>query len=276
MNSHDLKSAETYGRFSKSYLTQLRKRGMIELGFDEDDIVLDVGCGSGEASKEISAMVKSVTAFDASPVMVETAKTLNAADNIDYHVADAHSFDDHLDEWNHTSFDKIVSLFVFNWCHDPRRVLRNVKSCLKPGGRALLVFVLQTRILSLKCSYGETADSWIRCHKKWGPYMKVDYVHFQKDWENGEDFLEVVRSVGFDVCKSAIEEVCVPNQSAAEAKAGLRTLLGHLSAIPNDLRDECVDDVHRWLCDVTPKHETGYMMGQGSCITAIISNDQMS
>lgn len=111
-----------------------------------------------------------------SPVMIEAAKTLNSSDNIEYHVADAHSFKDHLVEWKHTSFDKIISFFVFNWCPDPKKVLENIMHCLKPGGRVLLMFALQTRILSLKCSYGETVDSWLRRHEKWGPYVKVNYL----------------------------------------------------------------------------------------------------
>nr|XP_054770991.1 uncharacterized protein LOC129278886 [Lytechinus pictus] len=173
MNCRDLQSVEKYNRFSHRFLSKLRKTGTIELGFDEDDVVLDIGCGSGVPSKEVAAMVKYVIAFDASPVMIDGAKTLNAANNIDYHVADAHSFDDHLGEWKHCKFDKIVSFALFNWCNDPKKILENIKSCLKPNGRVLLQFALQSRAFSLKCSYGETADSWLRRHDKWGPFVKV-------------------------------------------------------------------------------------------------------
>ena len=34
---------------------------MAIFGFEADDIVLDVGCGSGDPCKEIAATVKSVT-----------------------------------------------------------------------------------------------------------------------------------------------------------------------------------------------------------------------
>lgn len=48
------------------------------------DLLLDAGCGSGQATKMFAPFFRSVTAFDISKPQIEKAKRLNPLDNVKY------------------------------------------------------------------------------------------------------------------------------------------------------------------------------------------------
>ncbi|XP_072169561.1 uncharacterized protein [Diadema setosum] len=196
MNSWDAASAQTYLESSENGGPQsgVRKLVLKDFDFSPSDEVLDVGCGPGTACREIATRVKSVTGIDLSPGMISVAIQKHAAPNVDFVVADAHSFGQGWEE----KFDKIISLCVLHWCEDQQKVLQNIFRCLKPGGRFLLWFALQSQLV---------------------------------------------------------------NQ--------IRTLTGHLRCIPDDLKDECVDDIYNWLVDVTPKTSEGLPMGPTGRLEAL-------
>ncbi|XP_071493230.1 uncharacterized protein [Diadema antillarum] len=258
MNSWDAASARTYLEASENggLQSDIRKLVLKDFDFSCSDEVLDVGCGPGMACGEIATRVKSVTGIDLSPGMISVANQKHAATNVDFVVADAHSFGQGWEE----NFDKIICLSVLHWCEDQKRVLQNIFRCLKPGGRFLLHFGLQSQLASKRCKYGETADTWLRAHPKWGPYL-TDYEHKHTEWLCADDFLKMFQSVGFKVVSSRAADVTWPKWNAAKIKDQIRSLTGHLQCIPDDLKDECVDDIHRWLVDVTPKTSDGFPMG---------------
>ncbi|XP_071486951.1 uncharacterized protein [Diadema antillarum] len=228
------------------------------LNFSLNDEVLDVGCGPGVFCREVAPKVKSVTGLDAWPEMIELARKNSSASNIDFVVGDAHTFGSSFPGWA-GRFDKITSLFVLQWCRNQKLVLENIIQCLKPGGALLLGVNLQSQLFSNRCSYGETCDSWLRSHPKWGPYL-VGYVRERKDWEEKTDFLNMFRSVGFTVHHTDVVMTSDRNWSANNAKVQIRTLLGHLEFIPDELRESCIDDVCTWLYDVTPKNSDGELV----------------
>ncbi|XP_071500858.1 uncharacterized protein [Diadema antillarum] len=172
MNSWDAAGAHTYLEASENggLQSDMRKHVFKDFDFSHSDEVLEVGCGTGTACGEIATRVKSVTGIDLSPGMISVANQKHAAPNVDFVVADAHSFGQGWEE----KFDKIICLCVLHWCKDQQRVLQNVFRCLKPGGRFLLWFNLQSQIASKSCKYGETGDTWLRAHPKWGPYLTDD------------------------------------------------------------------------------------------------------
>ncbi|XP_071493198.1 uncharacterized protein [Diadema antillarum] len=171
MNAWDVIGAQAYLDISEDGGIQSDVRNLVfkDFDFNPSDEVLDVGCGPGTACGEIATRVKSVTGFDLSPGMISVANRKHAAPNVDFVVADAHYFGQGCEE----KFDKIICLCVLHWCRDQKRVLQNIFRCLKPGGRFLLWFPLQSQLVSKRCKYGETGDTWLRAHQKWGPYLTV-------------------------------------------------------------------------------------------------------
>jgi ubiquinone/menaquinone biosynthesis C-methylase UbiE len=91
--------------------------------FSKNDVVLDVGCGTGLITVEIAKLVKSVTGIDISEVMINNAKP---ADNVTYIVADALML-----PFPDKSFDKVVSFTVLQDIEDKETALKAMKRVCK-------------------------------------------------------------------------------------------------------------------------------------------------
>jgi SAM-dependent methyltransferase len=95
------------------------------------EFVLDVGCGDGTLTRKIVDAGATVIGLDASPEMVEAART----NGIDAFVADAQALDLEGQATRFGQFDAAFSNAALHWMLDPAAVARGVFSVLKPGGR---------------------------------------------------------------------------------------------------------------------------------------------
>jgi ubiquinone/menaquinone biosynthesis C-methylase UbiE len=95
--------------------------------------VLDVGCGSGPLSLELSRHFRHVVALDLSEPMLAIARKQRGAPNIDYRVCDANGFA------SAPVFDAIVSHTTLHHLPDIPATLANMKSWLAPHGRLLII-----------------------------------------------------------------------------------------------------------------------------------------
>ena len=105
-----------------------------------DEFVIDIGCGTGEATRRAAAAASGVTALgiDLSQGMVEVATTTAAEQGVDgatFVAGDAqvHPF------WEGVA-DVVISHFGLMFFDDPRAAFANLARALRPGGR--LVFVV--------------------------------------------------------------------------------------------------------------------------------------
>lgn len=100
---------------------------------DKQNRVLDYGCGAGFLAKIVSAHVQKVYAVDVSLGVLECARILNSAENIDY----LHVDDLELNSVPDASLDIIYSFAVVQ--HVTSQVFKEIlKRCfakLKPGGK---------------------------------------------------------------------------------------------------------------------------------------------
>src|SRR5581483_6983015 len=99
----------------------------------ERDAVLDVGCGTGLLSGELSHHFHSVVALDISAPMLAVARKKRSAPNIDYRLCDANHFS------SETRFDAIVSHTTFLHFPELSATLAKLKSLLAPQGRLIVV-----------------------------------------------------------------------------------------------------------------------------------------
>jgi ubiquinone/menaquinone biosynthesis C-methylase UbiE len=91
--------------------------------------ILDLGCGDGQLTTKIAAAGAQVLGVDASPEMVEGARSVGARSGFDARVCNAEAlpFED--------EFDAVFSNAALHWVRDQDAMLAGVKRALKPGGR---------------------------------------------------------------------------------------------------------------------------------------------
>lgn len=96
------------------------------------EMILDIGCGTGQLAQEIAASGARVVGIDSSAAMVETArKTFPEGEFL---VADATSFS------FPARFDAVFSNATLHWVVDAERAVQNIATALKPGGRFVAEF----------------------------------------------------------------------------------------------------------------------------------------
>jgi len=101
--------------------------------------VLDVGCGFGDVSQQIAAMVGpegEVVGVDASPRFIDAARS--EADeagvtNVRFEIADVEA------GGLESGFDRVFSRFGTMFFANPVRALRNVREALVPGGQLCMI-----------------------------------------------------------------------------------------------------------------------------------------
>jgi SAM-dependent methyltransferase len=100
--------------------------------------VLDVGCGPGALARLLAYRGASVVAIDASKRMIELArddaKEAGVTPEPDFVVADA----EHQSSLPPGPFDLVTLVLALQNMERPDRVLRNLASRLRPGGRLVL------------------------------------------------------------------------------------------------------------------------------------------
>ena len=119
-----------------------RFRAIAEVG--RHDYVLDIGCGTGESTREAAraAVDGHVTGVDLSEEMLGMARGMSLAeglDNVTFLQADAQTH-----EFEEASFDLALSRYGSMFFDDPLAAFTNVANALRPGGR-LVLLVWQAR-----------------------------------------------------------------------------------------------------------------------------------
>ena len=113
-------------------------------GIRRSDHVLDIGCGSGQTTREAAQMASEgvVLGIDRSEVMIQRARALTRAagiKNVEYECGDVERR-----SLGRERFDVAISRFGTMFFLDPVAAFTKVDRALRPGGR-LVMMVWQTR-----------------------------------------------------------------------------------------------------------------------------------
>ncbi len=102
------------------------------IGPKSDDSILDIGCGTGRALRELAAVVKTgrLAGIDISDKMIEEAAVkAKGIRNLELHVGFADSL-----PFDSESFDYVTSMNAFHHFPDQRKALEEMVRVLKKGG----------------------------------------------------------------------------------------------------------------------------------------------
>jgi 2-polyprenyl-3-methyl-5-hydroxy-6-metoxy-1,4-benzoquinol methylase len=122
---------------------------------------LDLGCGSGELTRELALRCSSVVGVDVSLGMIEEARARNWGLNIEYAAADAASYLEGRSE----EFDLIISAAAFHRM-DEERMLRLCAAALRRGGMLLVLdlFAPRTALDRAAAILGAALSPILRLH----------------------------------------------------------------------------------------------------------------
>jgi len=112
-------------------LNRYHQRLMGALDINPEGQVLDIGCGTGLATREAAKVATGAVGVDVSAQMVATARRLSAeqdVQNVRFEQADAQTHD-----FPGAHFDLAISRFGTMFFTDPAAAFANIASALRPG-----------------------------------------------------------------------------------------------------------------------------------------------
>lgn len=112
----------------------LQIEGVERLGPGPADRVLDVGCGTGETTRQLLARTPNVHGVDLSEDQLETARRKPELRDAQFATADAQSLP-YADE----TFDAVASVGAIMYWENPAAILRETKRVTRPGGEILVM-----------------------------------------------------------------------------------------------------------------------------------------
>jgi len=155
---------------------------------DSSDVVLDLGCASGEIGLDIAPHVARIFGVDTSAKMIELAKEKvfkTQINNARFEQADA--FDQQLDDF---SFSAVLALNIFHLVDDIPKVLNRLRDLLPPGG----LLISQTPCLGERGWFFRTL---IGVLQKVGVAPVISELRI-------DDLESLVLSSGFDIVETTV------------------------------------------------------------------------
>jgi SAM-dependent methyltransferase len=144
---------ELYDRVRPTYPDELWADLVAITGLDDRSSVLEVGCGTGQATRSLAAFGCSVTAVELGPAMAALARQrLATAPNVEIETSSFEEWDD-----RGRRFDVLVAAAAWHWV-DPAIGWPRAHDVLRPGGWMALVGNIVVRRPGEPEVYAETAD----------------------------------------------------------------------------------------------------------------------
>jgi SAM-dependent methyltransferase len=151
---------ELYDRVRPGYPAELFADLIALTGMDARSSVLEVGCGTGQATRSLAGFVGRLTAVEPGAGLAELARRrLGAFENVTIEIS---TFEDWQDRGRR--FDVVVSASAWHWV-DPSIGWRRAHDLLRPGGWLALLGNVVVRRAGEPEVYAHTAD----LHERFSP-----------------------------------------------------------------------------------------------------------
>ncbi|XP_006815186.1 juvenile hormone acid O-methyltransferase-like [Saccoglossus kowalevskii] len=263
--------ASSFPRYRSRFVHISASDVLQRLRFSESDSLLDVCCGSGELTKLVTenARLKSTTAIDINSNMIDIAKSTNNADNITYLVGDVGAAETFKSEWKN-SFDKVLAYYALQWIPNWPDTIIYLYECLKPGGEGYINITIDEPALVINVIH-EAAYQLPR----WQQFVKgFQYKHYPLQG-NEEDFDAILRKAGFVDVKVEVEKTLNFFQfdTDLQAKDFIRCFLPQLECLPDDFKEDFLEDVFLNVRSKCEKTEDGRAVWKIPTLTAMFRKE---
>ncbi|XP_023240868.1 uncharacterized protein LOC111639268 [Centruroides sculpturatus] len=176
--------------------------------WSNEDILLDIGCGSGKVTKQIllpkCPKIKKIVATDAVAKAIDFAKIKYPHDKIEYK---NQNIMERIDVQDEKKYDKIFSSYAFHYFKDYDKLFSNISSLLKPGGYFTFLTIAKGPQISTRKVLAEAS------HLR--PYLKseeiLESIPPTHDWEDVEyELTKLISKYDLNAIKCVYEEFDVP------------------------------------------------------------------
>ena len=229
--------AQEYEKHSQGQ--QKWARELVEkISLNGTENVLDLGCGDGKVTAEISKLVSkgSIIGIDNSAAMIKLAKDRHSVaiyPNLSFKEMDAVNlkFDDR--------FDLIFSNAVLHWVKDQKSVIKGMFKSLKHGGRVLLQ-------MGGKGNAAEIVEvlSELQTKKKWHTYFNGFDFPFYFPGKN--EYEALLLDCGFTLNRIELIPKKMDHAGITALKGWIRTTwLPYTERVPEEKRERFIDIVSK-------------------------------
>ncbi|GIE98088.1 class I SAM-dependent methyltransferase [Paractinoplanes rishiriensis] len=201
---------ELYDRVRPGYPDALFDDLATSTGLDEQSTVLEVGCGTGQATRSLATLGCAITALEPGPDMADLARARLAT------FPKVKIKTTKFEQWYATRqrFDLVVAASSWHWV-DPSTGWQHAHDLLRPGGSLALLGYTVVRRPDLPEVYAETADlheHFVPGNPDWGhpplehdarteagewsPLFEPPAVHWYPtvQWFDGQGYADLMRS----------------------------------------------------------------------------------
>lgn len=227
------KSSGAQQKWAREIIEKLHLKG--------DEIILDIGCGDGKNTAEISSYLEngSILGIDSSKEMIELARKSfpqNEYPKLDFQIKDFRELD-FVNE-----FDLIFSNAALHWVKNQLPVLKSIQRSLKPGGYLLIQQGGQGNGKEIL----DEADQLIK-EVRWKPYFK-DFK-FPFGFFSPDEYRGWVEQADLQPIRLELLKRVMTYEDLEGFKGWIRTTwLPYTHRVPENLQDEFVDAIaHRYL-----------------------------
>lgn len=174
----------------------------------KDEVILDLGCGTGRVTRIIADKGARVIGIDSSKKMIDKAKE-NCPD-LEFHVGDGSDF--HFQE----KFDAVYSSATLHWILEPEKAAACIAGCLRHGGR----FVAQFSGRGSVHSISNAANEIVR-EKGGAPWKSALYL------PSIGEYTAILEGCGLDVVFAALLDHLTSLDGGSEGLARWIRTFGH-------------------------------------------------
>lgn len=219
----------TMSAIGKAQRSQVSRQ--IQRCFAPGTHVLELNCGTGEDALALARRGVRVSAFDASPGMIETANRKRASEPLSSHLQFSVLRNEHLSRLE-GSFDGALSNFGgLNCSLDWARIADELARLVKPGGHLLLCVLGRTCLWEMACYLlrGRFRKAFRRLRQ--GPSIaRIDQASLEVIYPSVDEIGRIFSS-GFTLCGWRGVGVFVPPSYCEPQIHGRRTVLALLASL---------------------------------------------